>query len=90
MGGGKSRSNTLTNALLVQAVITLFLVVLGTVTRRGFETMVDFTAPIFWFFFLLSSFSLLVLRVREPERERPFRVPFYPLTPLLFCLLCGY
>jgi basic amino acid/polyamine antiporter, APA family len=90
MGGWKNRSTTLTNALLLQAVITLFLVVLGTVTRRGFETMVDYTAPIFWFFFLLSSLSLLVLRVREPEQERPFQVPFYPLTPLLFCFLCGY
>lgn len=90
MGGWKSRSNALTNALLVQAVITLFLVILGIVTRRGFETMVDYTAPIFWFFFLLSGLSLLVLRVREPQLERPFRVPFYPLTPLLFCLLCGY
>ena len=27
-----------------------------------------------------------VLRRREPERERPFRVPLYPLTPLLFCV----
>jgi basic amino acid/polyamine antiporter, APA family len=26
-----------------------------------------------------------VLRRREPDRERPFRVPFYPLTPVLFC-----
>jgi amino acid transporter len=43
--------------------------------------MVDYTAPVFWFFFLLSGVSLLVLRVREPEVSRPFRVPFYPLTP---------
>jgi len=52
--------------------------------------MVDYTAPVFWFFFLLSGVSLLVLRVREPEVSRPFRVPFYPLTPLLFCAICGY
>ena len=76
--------------MLVQGAITLFLVLLGTVTRKGFETMVDYTAPVFWFFFLLSGVSLLVLRVREPHVFRPFRVPFYPLTPILFCLICGY
>ncbi|GAB1540188.1 amino acid permease [Scytonema sp. NUACC21] len=90
MGRWKSRSNAPTNALLVQGAITLLLVILGTMTRKGFETMVDYTAPIFWFFFLLSGLSLIVLRVREPQVERPFRVPFYPLTPLLFCLLCSY
>jgi basic amino acid/polyamine antiporter, APA family len=77
-------------ALLVQAAIALFLVFLGTLTRRGFETMVDYTAPAFWFFFLLTSLSLLVLRFKEPEVPRPFKVPFYPVTPILFCLICAY
>ena len=27
--------------------------------------------------------------MREPDLERPFRVPLYPLTPLLFCLSCA-
>ncbi|BAU64937.1 amino acid permease-associated region [Stanieria sp. NIES-3757] len=77
-------------ALWVQSGIALFLVLLGTLTRRGFETMVDYTAPAFWFFFLLTSLSLLVLRFKEPEVPKPFQVPFYPLTPILFCLICGY
>ena len=52
--------------------------------------MVDYTAPIFWFFFLLSTLSLIILRIREPSHTRPFQVPFYPLVPLLFCAICGY
>jgi len=28
--------------------------------------------------------------VREPDRERPFRVPLYPLLPALFCASCAY
>ena len=51
----------------------------------GFETLVAATAPIFWFFFALSGFAVIVLRVREAQVERPFRVPFYPLPPLIFC-----
>ncbi len=88
--GHWNRTNTPKNALLVQGAITLALVVLGSFTRKGFTTMVDYTAPVFWFFFLLSGVSLFVLRAKEPQTPRPFRVPFYPVTPILFCLVCGY
>ena len=90
LGHWQSRSNTPKNALLVQGAITLALVVLGSFTRQGFTTMVDYTAPVFWFFFLLSGVSLFILRAKEPQILRPFRVPFYPVTPILFCLICGY
>jgi len=48
------------------------------------------TAPVFWLFFLLTGVSLLVLRRREPEVARPFTVPLYPITPLVFCATCAY
>ena len=72
-------------ALVAQAVVSLVLVALGAATRTGFETMVAYTAPVFWLTLLLMGVALFVLRRREPARERPFRVPLYPLTPLLFC-----
>jgi basic amino acid/polyamine antiporter, APA family len=90
LGVWQDRHSTPTAAYLFQGAISLALVGLGMVTRDGFKTMVDYTAPIFWFFFLLSSISLLVLRVRDPDRPRPFRVPLYPILPLLFCAACGY
>jgi len=74
------------NAFLVQGVISLALVGLGLFTREGFETIVEFTAPVFWFFFLMTGISLFVLRKKEPGAERPFRVPLYPVLPLIFCL----
>ena len=90
MGRWNARTGSPVCALLVQGGITLALVVLGAVTRHGFQTMVEYTAPIFWLFFLLSGVSLFVLRRREPHVLRPFRVPLYPLTPLLFCATCAY
>ncbi len=90
LGRWDERTSTPTNALLVQGAIALALVLLGSLTREGFETMVAYTAPVFWFFFLLAGVSLLVLRVREPNVPRPFRVPLYPLTPILFCAICAY
>ncbi len=90
LGRWHDRSNTPTQALLVQGAISLALVLLGSLTREGFKTMVDYTAPVFWLFFLLTGISLFVLRAKEPDAPRPFRVPLYPLTPILFCLSCGY
>jgi basic amino acid/polyamine antiporter, APA family len=78
------------NAFLFQAGIAALLIGLGTFTRSGFITMVEYTAPVFWFFFLLVGISLFILRKKEPERERPFKVPFYPITPILFCMVAAY
>jgi basic amino acid/polyamine antiporter, APA family len=41
------------------------------------------------FAFIVVACGVIALRIREPLRPRPFRVPWYPLTPLLaigFCL----
>jgi basic amino acid/polyamine antiporter, APA family len=90
LGVWDERGETPRNGLLVQTAIALALVVFGAATRDGFQTMVEYTAPVFWFFMLLIGISLFVLRRREPQRERPFRVPLYPVTPALFCLTCAY
>jgi APA family basic amino acid/polyamine antiporter len=78
------------NALVIQCIAALLLVAVGAWTGGGFRAMVEFTAPVFWLFFLLSGLSLFVLRVRDPSAERPFKVPLYPLLPALFCAMCAY
>ena len=42
------------------------------------------------FAFVLVSVGVLVLRYREPERERPFRVPGAPVTPLISAFACVF
>lgn len=78
------------NAFLVQGLISLALISLGLITRSGFQTIVEYTAPVFWFFFLLVGISLFILRKKEPQANRPFRVPLYPVTPIIFCLSSAY
>ena len=73
------------NALLLQGAVSLLLVIAGAFARDGFQMAVEYSAPVFWFFFLLIGIALFVLRRRAPDVPRPFRVPLYPLTPLLFC-----
>lgn len=90
LAGWDGNANAPVNALVAQAAITLLLVLIGTLSRSGFETMVHYVSPVFWLFFLLTTLSLFVLRRREPDHPRPFRVPLYPLTPLAFSAVCAY
>lgn len=86
----KSETSTPVNALLVQGAIAILLIIVGSFARSGFESMVDFTAPIFWFFILCTGLSLFVLRYKEPHAVRPFKVPLYPVLPIIFCLTSLY
>lgn len=85
LGRWNARTGSPTQALLLQGAVALALIAFGAFMRQGFETMVDYTAPVFWLFFLLTGLALFVLRWREPQRARPFRVPLYPFLPLAFC-----
>jgi amino acid transporter len=88
--GWSERTNAPVKALLLQGAIALSLVGLGSAGRSGFEAMVRFVSPVFWLFFLMITLSIFVLRRKDPSRRRPFRVPGYPATPLLFAMTCGY
>jgi amino acid transporter len=90
VGEWNERGKTPANGLILQAIVALALVAIGAVTRDGFKAMVEYTAPVFWGFLLLVGIGLIVLRIREPDRVLPYKVPLYPLTPILFCLTCGY
>jgi amino acid transporter len=90
LGSWDGKRGTPGVAMLVQCVAALLLVAIGAAAGSGFKSMVEFTAPVFWLFFLLTGVALFVLRRREPARPRPFRVPLFPLLPLLFCATCAY
>jgi APA family basic amino acid/polyamine antiporter len=40
--------------------------------------------------FIVVSIGVIVLRRREPDLPRPFKVPLYPITPLLSVVACGF
>jgi basic amino acid/polyamine antiporter, APA family len=73
------------NAIIGQGVISIALVVLGG-AYEGFATLVDYTAPVYWLFLLGSGLSVIILRLKMPNQERPFEVPFYPVLPIVFAL----
>ncbi len=52
--------------------------------------MVELTNIGTLFAFVLVSIGVLVLRYRDPDRERPFRAPGSPVTEILSVLACAY
>jgi amino acid transporter len=88
LGTWDARRDTPARSLWLQAVATLALVAGLGLDRGAFERMVVFTEAVFWSFLLLAALSLFVLRWREPDAPRPYRVAGYPLTPALFCAAC--
>jgi amino acid transporter len=90
MGGWEAERRTPVMALVVQGGIALVLVGFGALQRSGFESMVAYTAPVYWLVLLLSGAAVVVLRRRDPGTRRPYRVPLYPVVPLLFCAAAAY
>ena len=90
LGRWDEKSGSPRNAVLVQGVIALALVTFGAAYNTGFKGLVEYSLPVFWGFFLLVGVALFVLRAKEPNALRPFRVPGYPVVPALFVLMCAY
>ena len=88
LGAWNDRAATPVRALLAQCLITLPLILFGALSENGVQSMVAYTAPVFWLFMCLTALSLLRLRRLQPDRPRPFSVPLYPLMPLLFAASC--
>lgn len=88
LGAWNERGSTPVRALLVQAAITLLLILFGALSQSGVQAMVAYTAPVFWLFMCMTALSLLRLRKLQPDAPRPFKVPFYPALPLIFAASC--
>ena len=90
--GSKQVSHGWWRALILQMLVTvLFLVVFN--ATQGIEKMTAATAPYFWLFLATTVASLAVSRWRFRGEFDGYRVPLYPLTPLIFigaCIFMAY
>jgi amino acid transporter len=89
LGSWRESGSTPANALVLQGAIALALVLASSVTPDGFTAMVAYTSPVFWTFFLFTAITLFVFR-RKEGASPGFRVPLFPLIPLVFCAACVY
>jgi amino acid transporter len=97
LGKWHTKFQTPANAIIVQSLIAIVLIILpslgwgiGKLVGSGFKSAADYTFPVFWTFLLLIGIAVIVLRYKDPDIERPFRVPGYPITIGIFVAMCGY
>jgi APA family basic amino acid/polyamine antiporter len=75
------RFGTPSIAILLQCVWTCILALSG-----SYETLFSFVLFARWLFHAMTVFGVIILRRREPDLPRPYRMWGYPLSPLLFTL----
>jgi len=65
-------------AMLLNALITLGYIIVG-----DFATLTTFYGVASYAFYFLTVLGLIILRVREPDLDRPYKC--WITTPILFC-----
>ncbi|MGD8440651.1 MAG: amino acid permease, partial [Holophagae bacterium] len=86
LGRWSVRTGTPVPSLAVQGALSVSLIlVLG-----SFIDTVMYTAAAVYLFHLATSAAVIVLRYRDPTTPRPYQATGFPVTPLAFCLVCGF
>jgi len=75
--------NTPDKALWLQGIWASLLVLSG-----SFDQLTDMLIFVVFFFYGATALGVFVMRIREPQLERPYRVWGYPVIPALFILFC--
>lgn len=68
-------------AAIVQVLIGCVMMFFG-----SFDLLTDMLVFVMWFFSLLIFAAVFLLRKRAPEMKRPYKVPLYPLIPMIAML----
>jgi APA family basic amino acid/polyamine antiporter len=79
LGVAHPRFHTPAASLIVQAFWSILLLFSGT-----FDTLTDTLIFVSWFFYVANAGAVIILRRREPNTPRPFKVPLYPFIPAIF------
>jgi basic amino acid/polyamine antiporter, APA family len=78
------RWNTPAFAIVASSIWSAVLAATG-----KFEDLLTYVVFAGWIFYGLGAGAIFYYRRREPDAVRPFRVPGYPATPVLFMLASG-
>jgi basic amino acid/polyamine antiporter, APA family len=75
------RFNTPIPAMIVQAILASLFILSG-----SFNRLTDLAVFVIYFFFTMGFVAVFILRKREPNLLRPYRVPGYPVVPIIAIL----
>ncbi len=76
-------------AILLQAAVTISLILLCLRYDNIFMVLLVASAPFFWSFLGATVLSLLVFRARDKSKGSHFRLPLFPFEPIFFAIVCA-
>ena len=79
LGNVHPRFHTPAASLVVQGIWSALLLFSGT-----FDTLTDTLIFVSWAFYAVGAYGVFVLRRKQPDAPRPYKVPGYPLVPWVF------
>ena len=79
------RFHTPSAAIVVQAILSIILLLLGGNFRQLFSLAIFAE----WLFYMIAGSTIFIFRWREPNADRPYRVAGYPVVPALFIAAAG-
>ncbi|MBN1627834.1 MAG: amino acid permease [Deltaproteobacteria bacterium] len=86
LGKWSERFGTPVMSLIIQGLISLAILFIA----GSFIDTILYSAPVVWLFFLGTGIAVFVLRRKEPQIDRPYRISGFPLTALIFCAACVF
>ena len=76
--GALNKNNVPANATLVMAVVGCLYAMSG-----QFNLLTDLSMFAIWSFYVLTFIGVIILRKKQPDLHRPYRVPMYPVIPCI-------
>ena len=84
LGEAHPKFSTPGASLLVQGAWSVLLLFSGT-----FDTLTDTLIFVSWVFYAAGAYGIFVLRRKQPDTPRPYKVPGYPIVPWIFIIFAG-
>ncbi|MCY9806271.1 amino acid permease [Lentilactobacillus senioris] len=63
---------------IIQLIIACLMMLSG-----QFDSITNMLVFVIWIFYVMAFIAVFVLRKREPDLERPYKVPLYPIIPII-------
>ncbi|MBX9692789.1 MAG: amino acid permease, partial [Cyanobacteria bacterium] len=79
-----ARTNVPVFGLVLQGIWSAVLCMSGT-----YSQLLEFIIFAALLFYVLTVYAIFILRKKEKDMERPFKVPFYPVLPALYIVLAA-
>jgi APA family basic amino acid/polyamine antiporter len=73
-----SRYQTPANSLILVGILAVAYILTG-----SFDRLTNLAVFVLWIFFVMALVAVFILRIKQPDLKRPYKVPLYPLVPIV-------